>query len=307
MRFTVDYPIGSAGFAPAFLEPTTVTRFAGAVEEAGVDAIAFTEHPAPSKKWLDHGGHESFDPLTALAFCAATTTRLRLMTYLLVLPYRNPLLAAKQIATVDVLSGGRTIIGVGAGYLRSEFSALGVEFEERNDLFDEGLEVLRGLWATDEFSFAGRSFKALGQVSRPEPTQKPYPPVWVGGNSRKARERVVTYGQGWAPIIVDEATSKTTRTAPIDSVESLGEAIGDLRRMLEEAGRDPGDIDVQVQWSPASSVDDDPAATLGRIERLAAVGVTWLCLNPPGDDVERCIDLLTAYAQDVIVPAHGVS
>jgi probable F420-dependent oxidoreductase len=307
MRFTVEYPIGSAGFSPAFLEPTTVTRFAAAVEEAGVDAIAFTEHPAPSKKWLDHGGHESFDPLTALAFCAATTSRLRLMTYLLVLPYRNPLLAAKQIATLDVLSGGRTIIGLGGGYLRSEFAALGVEFEERNDLFDEGLEVLRGLWTTDEFSFEGRSFKALGQVSRPEPTQKPYPPVWVGGNSRKARQRVVSYGQGWAPIIVDEVKSTTTRTAPIDSVESLGEAIGDLRRMLEEAGRDPGTIEVQVQWQVGSSVEDDPAATLERIEQLAAVGVTWLCLNPPADDVERCMDLLTAYGDNIIRHAHGVS
>src|SRR5712691_5128289 len=118
MRFTVEYPIGS----PEFLEPGTISRLAAAFEAAGVDAIAFTEHPAPSAKWLGDGGHLTLDPLTALAFCAATTTRLRLMTHLLVLAYRNPLLAAKQIATTDILSGGRLIVGVGGGYLRSEFA-----------------------------------------------------------------------------------------------------------------------------------------------------------------------------------------
>jgi probable F420-dependent oxidoreductase len=307
MRFTVEYPIGSAGFSAAFLEPATVTRFAAAVEDAGVDAVAFTEHPAPSKKWLDHGGHESFDPLTALAFCAATTSRLRLMTYLLVLPYRNPLLAAKQIATVDVLSGGRTIVGVGGGYLRSEFAALGVDFDARNDLVDEGLDVLRDLWTSDEFSFDGAGFKALGQVSRPEPVQRPHPPIWIGGNSAKARQRVATHGQGWAPLILDDVMSKTTRTAPIDSVDSLGVAIDELRRLLEETGRDPGEIDVQVQWRAGSSVEDDPAEALDRIKQLAAVGVTWLVLNPPVDDVDRCIDLLTAYGENVIRHAHGVA
>ena len=106
MKFTVEYPIGSPGYDRAFLEPATMTRFVKAVEALGIDAIAFTEHPAPSKKWLDSGGHESFDPLTGLAYVAASTSTIKLMTYLLVLPYRNPLLAAKQIATTDVLSGG---------------------------------------------------------------------------------------------------------------------------------------------------------------------------------------------------------
>jgi probable F420-dependent oxidoreductase len=300
MRFTVEYPIGSPGFSPAFLEPSTVTRFVAAVEAAGVDAVAFTEHPAPSRKWLDSGGHESFDPLTALAFCAAATSQLRLMTYLLVLPYRNPLLAAKQIATVDVLSGGRTVIAVGGGYLRSEFAALGVDFDERNDLVDEALAVLTGVWQSDEFSFEGRHFKALGQVSRPEPTQKPHPPIWIGGNSKLARRRVATFGQGWAPIVIDDAASKTTRTAPIDSVIALRDAITDLHGLVEAASRDPNDVDVQVQWRLASSVTDEPAVTLERIEELASVGVNWLCLNPPADDVERCLDLLAAYGENVI-------
>jgi probable F420-dependent oxidoreductase len=304
MRFTVEYPIGSPGFDPAFLDPAAMTRFVGAVEALDFDALGFTEHPAPSKKWLDSGGHESLDPLTALAYCAAGTSRIRLLTYLLVLPYRNPLLAAKQIATLDVLSGGRTTIGVGGGYLRSEFAALGVDFDERNDLVDEALAVIAGLWTTDNFVYEGRHFRAIGQTSRPLPVQQPHPPLWVGGNSRKARERVAAYGQGWAPLITEPAASATTRTALIDSVEALGEAIGDLKRRVEEAGRDPASIDVQVQWRAGSTIEADPGETLGNIEALGKAGVTWLCLNPPNADVQQCIDTLSEYADAVMSQAR---
>jgi probable F420-dependent oxidoreductase len=304
MRFTVEYPIGSPGFDPAFLDPAAMTGFATAVESLGIDALAFTEHPAPSKKWLDHGGHESLDPLTALAYCAASTSRIKLMTYLLVLPYRNPLLAAKQIATLDVLSGGRSIIGVGGGYLRSEFAALGTEFDERNELVDEALEVFAGLWTTDNFEYAGRHFKALGQTSRPQPVQLPHPPIWLGGNSRKARERVAAYGQGWSPLITEPVASATTRTASIESVDALAEAVGDLKRRVEEAGRDPEAIDVQVQWKVGSSIEGDPGQTLAAIESLGKAGVTYVCLNPPNADVAQCIDKLSAYQDAVISQAR---
>jgi probable F420-dependent oxidoreductase len=304
MRFTVEYPIGSPGFDAAFLDPATMTDFAKAMESLGIDALAFTEHPAPSKKWLDHGGHESLDPLTALAYCAASTSRIKLMTYLLVVPYRNPLLAAKQIATLDVLSGGRSIIGVGGGYLRSEFAALGIDFDERNDLVDEALEVLTGLWTTDSFEYDGRHFKALGQTSRPLPVQRPHPPLWLGGNSRKARERVAAHGQGWSPLSNEPVGSATTRTASIETVDALAEAISDLKRRVEEAGRDPETIDVQVQWKVGSSIEGDPGETLGAIESLGKAGVTYVCLNPPNADVAKCLDKLSAYQDAVISQAR---
>ncbi len=304
MRFTVTYPIGSPGFNRAFLEPAAVARFAATVEEGGFDALAFTEHPAPSRKWLDSGGHESLDPLTALAFCAATTTRLRLMTFLLVLPYRNPLLAAKQIATADVLCGGRLIVTAGAGYLRSEFAALGVEFDERNELFDEALTVLANVWTSDCFAFHGRHFTAVGQASAPAPAQRPHPPLWIGGNSRRARRRVATYGQGWAPMMVDDAVTRTSRTAPIGSLGALRDSITDLRRLLEESGRDPATVDVQVQWPRVSSVEADPGEALDLIEQLSAAGVTWVALDPPADDVDRSLDLLAAYGEQVLAPVR---
>ena len=307
MRFTVDYPIGAPGFDRRFLEPRTMTTFVTALESAGVDAVGFTEHPAPSKKWLDGGGHETFDPLTALAFCAASTSRIRLMTHLLVLPYRNPLLAAKQIATADVLSGGRLIVAAGAGYLRSEFAALGVDFDERNDLFDEALEVLRSVWRDDEIRFDGKHFTAVGQVVAPGPVQRPHPPIWIGGNSRIARMRAARSGDGWAPMGISDQMSRTTRTAAIETVDDLRAAIDELRRLAADAGRAPESLDVQVQWRAASRVDGDPDDALRMVARLAAAGVTWLVLNPPNVDVNHCIDAVISYADKVISRARDIT
>jgi alkanesulfonate monooxygenase SsuD/methylene tetrahydromethanopterin reductase-like flavin-dependent oxidoreductase (luciferase family) len=111
MRFTVEPPIGQPGCAPELYQQDGLSAFARAAEEIGFEAIAFTEHPAPSLTWLQAGGHQSLDPLTALAFVAAVTRRIKLMTYLLVPPYRNPLITAKMIATLDLLSQGRLVLG----------------------------------------------------------------------------------------------------------------------------------------------------------------------------------------------------
>lgn len=189
MHFTVEHPLGRHGCAPELYQGAGLTRFLRAAEDAGFDAVAFTEHPAPSSRWLAAGGHASLDPLAALAFSAAVTTHMRLLTYLLVAPYRNPLLLAKTIATVDQVSAGRLTIGVGSGYLRSEFAALGVEFDERGPLLDEALDVLGRLWTEESYSGTGRHFSVREQVSVPGPVQLPHPPVWVGGNGRNARRR----------------------------------------------------------------------------------------------------------------------
>jgi len=133
----VEYPIHSDADAGAWLRPENMAKFARVAEEAGVDAISLTDHPALSKKWLEHGGHETLDPFTGLSYLAAFTSRLQLMTYLVVVPYRSPLLLAKCMTSLDVVSGGRATFVLGTGYLRSEFGALGVEFDEWNDLFDE--------------------------------------------------------------------------------------------------------------------------------------------------------------------------
>lgn len=201
MKFTVDYPIVVAGYDPALVTAAGMTRVAQAVEEGGYDAISFSEHPAPSAKWLNAGGHESLDQTSALAFCAAVTSRVRLMTYLLVLPYHNPFLTAKALSTVDLLSGGRLTVVAGTGYLRSEFLALNVDMNLRNELFDESLEVLRGVWTEVPFAYAGKHFTARGVASLPGPAQRGGPPVLIGGNSAVARGRAAR-NQGWSPLMV---------------------------------------------------------------------------------------------------------
>jgi probable F420-dependent oxidoreductase len=302
VKFTLQYPIAHAGYSPALLTADGMRKVVVAAETAGFDSIAFTEHPAPSQKWMAGGGHESFDPLTALALCAGVTSTIFLQTYLLVLPYRNPFLAAKQAATLHVMSGGRVILSVGAGYLRSEFLALGVEFEERNALFDEALEVMRRSWSEDDVVYEGLHFKALGQTQRPRPPE-PGPTIWIGGNGKVARRRAARHGSGWTPLLIAPEMAKTTRTAPLLTAEDLARAVEDLRELAAAAGRDAGQLDVQVEWRESSSITARPDHILERVEELTVAGATFMVVDPPGDDLEQTAELIAAYGESVIAVA----
>ena len=136
MRFLYQYP-DTHGAEGSMLDAGDLGDMAAAAEAAGFEGFTLTEHPAPSATWLGAGGHQTVDPFVALGYAAARTERIALMTYLIVAPYRNPLLLAKAAATLDLLSGGRFVLGVGTGYLKGEFRALGVDFDERNRRFDE--------------------------------------------------------------------------------------------------------------------------------------------------------------------------
>src|SRR5689334_25105881 len=144
MQHWVTYPIVTHPMNPELGSKAGLTRFAQVAEAAGFGGMGFTDHPAPSHKWLTAGGHDALDPFAALAFVAAVTDRLRLIPNIVVLPYRNPFLVAKAAATVDALSGGRFVLSVATGYLRSEYRSLGVDFDNRNELFDEAIAVLKG-------------------------------------------------------------------------------------------------------------------------------------------------------------------
>src|SRR6058998_967926 len=160
MHFSIGLPTDHVSHASEFVTGEAVMACARAAEAAGFDACFVTDHPAPDIKWLETGGHHALDPFVALSFAAAATTRLRVQTHILVLPYRNPFLTAKSVLSLDVLSGGRLTLGVAAGYLRSEFNALGVDYDERNDLFDEALDVLRLALADDSVAYVGRHFRS---------------------------------------------------------------------------------------------------------------------------------------------------
>ena len=153
MRYSLTYPLLHHPSPPELFTGDAVAAVAQAAEAAGFDALAFTEHPMPSDRWLHAGGHDAIDPFIALTWAAAATEHLRLLTNITVVAYRNPFLLAKTVATLDSLSGGRVILGAAAGYLKSEFRALGVDFDERNELFDEALEVLALSWAGEPVTY----------------------------------------------------------------------------------------------------------------------------------------------------------
>jgi probable F420-dependent oxidoreductase len=305
MKFSITYPLVAHPYHPEFLEKANVIRFAQAVDAAGFDALGFTDHPAPSQKWLEGGGHDALDPFAALAFCAAVTERVKLMPNIIVLPYRNPFVLAKAIATVDVLSGGRFILGTAAGYLRSEYSALGVEFEERNDLFDEAIEVLQGIWSTDSFSYQGRHFFAQGQTANPKPVQKPHPPIWIGGNSKIVRRRVAKYAQGWMPFPAPALMARSTKTPVLENRADLGRYLDELWQLLEEAGRDRAEIDIHFHndqgGAPGSDGFDADAYREG-LQGLADLGVTWCGASAPGDSIDQAIEAVQQFGETVIAP-----
>ncbi|OBG94519.1 LLM class F420-dependent oxidoreductase [Mycobacterium sp. E136] len=246
MNFTVEFPSDVPTADPELREPAVLRALSAHAEAVGFDAIALADHPAPSAKWRRAGGHKTFDPAVALAFFAAATTTIRLMTHLWVLPFRNPYLTAKTLTSLDEVSGGRLIAGVGAGYLRSEFSALGVNFDDRVSLFDEYLAALRRIWTNPEEPVTGSTFAASGEMAVDAPVRKPHPPLWIGGNSPATLRRVVEHGSGWCPMVNPAAVASSVRTAAIETVDDLARSIDRLRGLLEDAGRDPNDVEIQV-------------------------------------------------------------
>src|SRR5258705_3856499 len=200
MRFTFTHPMHSHPYNPELVTGSGIATVAAAAEAAGFHGFGFTDHPAPTQRWLESGGHDAVDPFVAMGFAAAGTTTLRLIPNVVVLPYRNPFVVAKAGATLDLLSGGRFTLAVGVGYLKREFAALGVDFDDRAQLFEEALEVIRAIWTIDDFTYEGRHFSAMGITAHPRPVSKPHPPIWIGGNTVAARERVTKYGDGWWPV-----------------------------------------------------------------------------------------------------------
>jgi probable F420-dependent oxidoreductase len=303
MYFSITHPMHSHPYNPELVTGAGVADVAVAAEAAGFHGFGFTDHPAPTQRWLEAGGHDALDPFVAMGFAAARTSSLRLIPNIVVLPYRNPFVVAKSGATLDLLSGGRFTLAVGVGYLKREFFALGVDFEERAQLLEEALEVIRGVWTTDDFSYEGKHFTASGITAHPRPASDPHPPIWIGGNTSAARKRVATHGNGWCPFAAPAMLAKTARTAELDSLEALSEGIDDLRRRCEAAGRDPGTVDVtfgNLEGGSPGSPDFNPDAYLSGLEKLASAGVTWAQVSLPGDSLAHTLEAIDQFGSSVI-------
>ncbi len=302
MHFSYGLPTHRVDRPGEFLETGAVGELAAAAEGAGFAAVYTTDHPFPPDGWLVHGGHHALDPLVNLAFAAAATTRLRLHTNLFVAPYRNPFLAAKGIATLDVLSGGRTIVGLGAGYLEPEFEALGVPFAGRNERTDEVILAMQAAWTGESTSFDGSFFRSPGNTMLPRPAQRPHPPLWIGGNSRRAIRRAVTLADGWSPFPIGARLAALTRTAAVGSIADLASALEYARQLSEDVGRrEPLTVCfIPDGLSMGDSVPFDADRVLASVGELAALGVEWAAVALDGDTREGQLASIERFGQSVI-------
>lgn len=206
------------------------------------------------------------EPLIALTYLAGVTERIRLGTHVLILPYRNPVVMAKEIATLDVLSRGRVDLGVGVGWMREEFEALGYDyFDRRGAVADEQIRLMRTLWTEDVAAFEGDFYRFARLGAHPHPTQRPHPPIWVGGHTRPAIRRAARLGDGWLPI-----GARPPATLPPEEI-ARGRAL--LREEATRAGRDPAAIKIYFSTgiTPRERADEGSRRPFeGTPEQIAA-------------------------------------
>jgi probable F420-dependent oxidoreductase len=301
MKFVVSIPIAHIHPAGEFQSVEAVREIALALEKAGVAGASLSEHPAPSADWLhnDPTGHDSLDPLVALGFVAAMTTRLRVVTNVVVLPYRNPFVTAKAAATLQVLSNNRLILGVGVGYQKEEFEALGVPFERRGALTDEALETVRLAWRGGSVVKRGMYFNAVGNEPRPAPS--PSPPLWVGGASEKALERAARWADGWAPYFSDHAANMMSSQSALVSMEQLGAKVQKVRQLREQLGQSgPFDIAVGSPFRPQTTSRSDANRFIDTARVLQANGANWIWLPLPAPSRAAYLQTIEWFGKEIV-------
>lgn len=281
-----------------------ISEISVAAQESKFDAVFVTEHPFPSDDWLANGGHHALDPFVALAFAAATTTSIRLETNLCIAAYRNPFLLAKSVATLDALSGGRVILGLGAGYMDGEFAALGADFANRNEITDEAIKAMRQAWQGESVTMTGLNFVAAGNTMLPKPATLGGPPIWIGGNATKAMRRAVELADGWVPMPNSARTVSRLRTPALETLDDLHTRIQKIHALAVEHGRtDPLEIVFMPlgldMFTNAPVVAED---VITSIRSLAEVGVTYITTSIPGDTRSEFLSNVEIF-RDEVLPA----
>ena len=277
------------GFATSgkFSDPGLLAHLAATAERCGFESLWSVEHVAVPVKHLPYPGSKDGsmpggddvaipDPLIPLAYVAAVTKTIKLATGILILPQRHPIYTAKEVATVDVLSGGRVILGIGSGWMKEEFEALGIDFHHRGAMTDEAIQALRALWKDGPASFEGKHFKFSPLHSNPKPVRRDVP-IHVGGHSTAAARRAGRYGDGFFPTVMNP--------------EKLKELFATVRSEAQKAGRNPDAI--EFSCLTRSLKPDD-------LKMLADMGVSRVVVNPPGTKPEVVTRGLEKFREEVI-------
>ncbi|MGA8549299.1 MAG: LLM class F420-dependent oxidoreductase [Stellaceae bacterium] len=314
MQFGFGAPVNGS-----LARPENLARIAVEGEAVGYDYATISDHVVIPRDiearypYSDTGEFpgrsrgDRHEQLTAVAFIAGKTTRLRLVTSVTVVPHRPAVLLAKMLATIDVLSNGRLTFGIGAGWMREEFEALGVPpFAERGHVTDEYLMACRELWTKDDPRFEGKYVKFANVLFEPKPVQRPQPPIWVGGESGPALRRTARLGDGWYPI----GTNPQHR---LDSMKRFAAGVERLRRLTREAGRDPSQVALAYRvtsWGrslPARADDGerrlfsgDTAAVVADLKAFEDLGVGHVDFSFDGDTADAMIANMRRFREDVL-------
>jgi probable F420-dependent oxidoreductase len=295
---------------PHYGKPIDIVKIldtARRAEELGFDSIWVTDHMLVPQTLEIIYRDNMLDPLALLSHVAALTTRVRIGTSVMILPYRNPIVVAKMLATIDQLSAGRLIFGAAVGWMEPEFAALGAPFRERGAFSDECLRLIKTLWTQDKVSFEGRYFNFTDMQASPRPVQQPHPPIWVGGNSGRARRRVAEYGDGWhasgVPLDALKAGIEDVRRKWARQQRS-GEPVFSMRIpcAIEGVSRDI------LHYPPRpgrDSLTGSPAAIIDRIGAYRELGVRHLALEMSTQSHEATYASLELFATRISPQARA--
>ena len=310
----------SAPFRGPLATPANLRTIAERAEALGYGVLSVSDHLiVPAKvapnypysdsgefAWTADGTTDCMEQFTLLAWLAAVTSRIRLLTSVIVVPHRNPIFMAKSLATTDVLSEGRVTVGIGAGWMREEFEALNLpSFDARGRVTDEYVAVMKLLWSEPQASYDGEFFRFADVSADPKPEQRPYPPIWVGGESLPALRRTVALADGWYPF-------GTNPKFPMATVDAFVARRDRLFRLAEEAGRDPASIglayncpfhnEVERQTTTGArlSFTGSAQARAADILGLGDAGVGTFMVNVSSNDLNEMLDRMEGFATGVM-------
>jgi probable F420-dependent oxidoreductase len=306
MRFGFYLPTRGQTASPEALE-TLLARG----EALGFSSVVIADHivfPVTIKSKYPYtvsgafpGQGDALEQVSLMAFVAGKTRTLRLISSVMILPHRNPVVTAKMLATIDVLSRGRVTVGVGVGWLREEFEALGApDFDRRGAVSDEYLRIFKALWTQDPASYRGEFYRFDSIRCVPHPVQKPHPPIWIGGHSKAALRRVARLGDGWHPVGANPA-------APLRPAE-MRVLLDELARLTEAEGRDPSALTISYKapiYDAGQGVDGgaerrpfsgSQQAIADDIGTFAGLGVSELIFDFRSESLTESLDRMARFA-----------
>ncbi len=308
--------LGTRGVAAT---PEGIREMARHCEAMGLSHLGFSDHVViargvdsrypynESGRWPASDTGFCLEQITTIVFAAAVTERIRLLTSVMVLPHRPPVLAAKMLATADVLSKGRLVVGAGIGWMAEEMAVLGGPgYQNRVEAAEEYLEAFRVLWTEDRPAYAGDHVAFDDILFTPKPVQKPHPPIWIGGEGKPARRRAGRLGEGWYPVVASPRV-------PLDTPARFAEGLAEVRAHAEAAGRDPSAIQTALfaSWyrlgAPRRGAEGERLAFTGTAADIAAdleaysrAGLQTVLIGFETDDVNEAKDRVEALAREVM-------